>query len=229
MRIRKMLEKLLSIPKSIYVCLRLFPFKDAVKLPMYVRYNCRLYSLKGRIQIDAPKVYRGMCKVGFAVVGIFDKRHSPAILKINGKLTLKGKATFGQGSKICIGPGGHLTIGEGYINTAEGAILCYDSITIGKDVSVSWNTTIMDTDFHPIQDLSTNKQSKITGEISIGDHVCIGMGSTLLKNTTVPDGCIIGARTLVNKKFTEPNVLIAGNPGMVKKRNVSKGIEVQAS
>ena len=170
-----------------------------------------------------------MCKVGFAVVGIFDKRHSPAILKINGKLTLKGKATFGQGSKICIGPGGHLTIGEGYINTAEGTILCYDSITIGKDVSVSWNTTIMDTDFHPIQDLSTNKQSKITGEISIGDHVCIGMGSTLLKNTTVPDGCIIGARTLVNKKFTEPNVLIAGNPGMVKKRNVSKGIEVQAS
>lgn len=224
-----MLEKLLSIPKSIYVCLRLFPFKDAVKLPMYVRYNCRLYSLKGRIQIDAPKVYRGMFKVGFAVVGIFDKRNSPAILKINGELTLKGKATFGQGSKICIGPCGHLTIGEGYLNTAEGIILCYDSITIGKDVLVSWNTTIMDTDFHPVQDLSNGKQNKMTGEISIGDHVWIGMGSTLLKNTTVPDGCIIGARTLVNKKFTEPNVLIAGNPGMVKKRNVSKGIEVQAS
>ena len=218
-------EYILSIPKSIYVCLRLLRFKDAIKLPMLVRYNCRLYSLKGCIHIDAPKVYPGMFRVGFAVVGIFDKRHSPAILKINGKLTLKGRAIWGQGSKICIGPCGHLTIGEGYLNTAEGAILCYDSITIGKNVLVSWNTTIMDTDFHPIEDLNTGKQAKMTGDILIGNHVWIGFGSTLLKNTMVPDGCIVGAQALVNKRFTEPIVLIAGNPGEIKRRNVCKGKE----
>ena len=47
------LEYLLSLPKSIYVCFRLFQFKDALKLPMLVRYNCRLYSLKGTVDIDA--------------------------------------------------------------------------------------------------------------------------------------------------------------------------------
>ena len=159
-------EYILSIPKSIYVCLRLFRFKDAIRLPMLVRYNCRLYSLKGRIHIEGSKVYCGMFRVGFAVVGIFDKKYSPAILKINGQLTLKGKVTCGQGSRICIGPYGHLTIGEGYLNSAEGAILCYDSITIGKDVLVSWNTTIMDTDFHPVEDLNIGKQTPITGDLS---------------------------------------------------------------
>lgn len=142
-----------------------------------------------------------------------------------GQLTLKGKVTCGQGSRICIGPYGHLTIGEGYLNSAEGAILCYDSITIGKDVLVSWNTTIMDTDFHPVEDLNIGKQTPITGDILIGNHIWIGFGSTLLKNTTVPDGCIVGAQALVNKRFTEPNVLIAGNPGEIKRRNVCKGKE----
>ena len=219
-------EYILSIPQSIYVCLRLFRFKDAIRLPMLVRYNCRLYSLKGRVHIDAPKVYCGMFRVGFAVVGIFDKKHSPAILKINGQLTLKGEVVCGQGRRICIGPYGHLTIGGGYLNTAEGSILCYDSITIGKkDVSVSWNTTIMDTDFHPVEDLNTGKQAPITGDILIGNHVWIGFGSTLLKHTTVPDGCIIGAQSLLNKRFTEPNVLIAGNPGEIKRRNICRGKE----
>lgn len=35
----KILEHILSIPKSFYVSLKYFPLKDAVKLPIMVRYN----------------------------------------------------------------------------------------------------------------------------------------------------------------------------------------------
>lgn len=216
------LEYLLSLPKSIYVCFRLFQLKDALKLPMLVRYNCRLHSLVGTVDIDADKIRFGMCKVGFAVVGIFDKTTSPAILKIKGRITLKGTASFGQGSRICVGSEGHLTIGKEFLNTAEGAILCFHRIVLGNKVLVSWNTTIMDTDFHAVRNLQTGKVTNPIGEVVVGNDVWIGMGSTLLKNTVVPDGCIIGAQTLLNKAFTEPNTLLAGNPGIVKKRNVCR-------
>ena len=43
------IEKILSIPKSFWVSLHFFPLKDALKLPVLVRYNTSLMSLKGKI------------------------------------------------------------------------------------------------------------------------------------------------------------------------------------
>ena len=45
----KILEHILSIPKSFYVSLKYFSLKDAVKLPIMVRYNTVLLGLKGKI------------------------------------------------------------------------------------------------------------------------------------------------------------------------------------
>lgn len=45
----KIVEYILSVPKSFYVSLKYFPFKDAIKLPIMVRYNTVLLGLKGKI------------------------------------------------------------------------------------------------------------------------------------------------------------------------------------
>lgn len=45
-------EKLLSLPKSLYVGFRLFGFKDALRLPILVRYNTKLLSLNGLIKVN---------------------------------------------------------------------------------------------------------------------------------------------------------------------------------
>lgn|GEM_PF-1545896 len=45
----KILEHILSIPKSFYVSLKYFSLKDAVKLPIMVRYNTVLLGLKGKM------------------------------------------------------------------------------------------------------------------------------------------------------------------------------------
>lgn len=44
-----MLEHIFSIPKSFYVSLKYFPFKEAIKLPIMVRYNTVLLGLNGKI------------------------------------------------------------------------------------------------------------------------------------------------------------------------------------
>ena len=50
MKTNKIIEYVLSLPKSIYVSFRLLPFKDAVRVPVFVRYNCMLLSLKGSVK-----------------------------------------------------------------------------------------------------------------------------------------------------------------------------------
>lgn len=50
------LEHILSIPKSFYVSSKYFPLKDAVKLPIMVRYNTVLLGLKGKISNSGGKI-----------------------------------------------------------------------------------------------------------------------------------------------------------------------------
>ena len=57
--------------------------------------------------------------------------------------------------------------------------------------------------------------------MSIGNEVWICCDSTILKGSSIPDGSIIGAKSLVNKKFGKTNCLYAGNPASLKKENIS--------
>lgn len=110
--------KLLSIPKSFYVSWRLVGCAAAFKLPIFVRYNCILRNLSGKVKFTSPLRSR-MLKVGFGYVGIYDKRFSRSILEIAGTIIVEGYAGFGHGAKISVGPQGILTIGDSFTNTQK--------------------------------------------------------------------------------------------------------------
>lgn len=220
----RIFERIISIPLSLYVCLRLLPFKQAIILPIIVRYNCKLKSLKGYVVLSSKTIKPNMLSIGFGKVGVFDKRYSRTILEINGKMIVHGKATFGHGSKICILREGILEIGNQFSNTAECTIICEKKITIGDRALVSWNTLIMDTDFHECIHLDTNTIPPKTKEIIIGSQVWIGTRSVILKGSYIPDGCIIGAASVVNKIFNDNNCLLAGNPATIRKREITLNI-----
>ena len=59
------------------------------------------------------------------------------------------------------------------------------------------------------------------GDICIGDHVWIGYGSKILKNSVVSNDSIIGTCSLINKKFYQSNIIIAGIPGRIVKEHVN--------
>lgn len=50
------------------------------------------------------------------------------------------------------------------------------------------------------------------GAPSLGDHVDVGYGATLIGNIQVADECVIGANALVNKSFIESGSRIVGIP-----------------
>lgn len=215
------LEQLLSIPKSFYVSGRLVGWKYAHKLPVCVRFNAMLKDLSGSILIEGP-IQSKMLKVGFGDVGIYDKRYSRTILEIRGNLILQGKAEFGHGAKISIGPKGTMTIGKSVTNTAEGTIICFNKVFIEDECAISWDTLITDTDFHSVENTKTHQVSLAYGEIHICKGAWIGTRSVVLKNTFIPEGCILAANSTACKQYTEKNSLLAGNPAMVKKSNVRK-------
>jgi len=51
----------------------------------------------------------------------------------------------------------------------------------------------------------------------IGDNIYIGPGAKLYGKITIPNGCVIGANSVVNKSFEEENVCIAGVPAKIIK------------
>lgn len=155
-----------------------------------------------------------------------------------------------QNSKMTLGSSAHLEIGcrgridiDSEIRLGKDALLkidndfsahsClrlsipdYTSIIIGKDCMFSCDVIMISNDSHSIFDLTTGKNVNSTYAISkdrkivIGDHVWVGARSTILYNTEIGDGSIIGAASLV-KGIIPSNCIAVGVPAKVIKSNVA--------
>ncbi len=94
------------------------------------------------------------------------------------------------------------------------------SIEIGEDCMLSDGIKIMSGDGHLITDRNTGLPLHKEGFCKIGSHVWIGQDAVIGKNTIIPDGCVIGARSVVTKAFSEENSIIAGIPAKIVRRNI---------
>jgi acetyltransferase-like isoleucine patch superfamily enzyme len=91
----------------------------------------------------------------------------------------------------------------------------YTKIEIGNDCMLADSIVFRTGDSHSILDMQTNRVLNRAGNIVIGDHVWIGQGVTLLKNSVVQNGTVIGTRSLVNKSFEDTNIILAGVPAKI--------------
>lgn len=91
---------------------------------------------------------------------------------------------------------------------------------IGKYAQFGKDLLIRTSDGHSIFSNETNEPYNEPQDIIIGDHVWIGARCMLLKGTEIPSNCVIGAGSVVNKKFKESGCIIAGNPAKIVKKNI---------
>ena len=93
------------------------------------------------------------------------------------------------------------------------------SVDIGEDCMFAYDTVVYNTDGHAV--LSEGKPCNQARELKIGQHVWVGWGATILKNSRVAGGGIIGKNTTIAGAFDEPDCAIVGNPARVVKHNIS--------
>jgi acetyltransferase-like isoleucine patch superfamily enzyme len=116
-------------------------------------------------------------------------------------------ATLNRNAQLIIGD--HFAMSGGCICVAE-------KVMIGNNVAVGANTTIVDTDFHPLSSSlrAINPQDAETKPVIIKDEVFIGMYCLILKGITIGKGSVIGAGSIVAKDVP-PGVIVAGNPARI--------------
>lgn len=157
--------------KTVYFNLHYFPWKTALRLPVFIYKRSELYKMKGRIVINAP-VKTGMMKLGPHGLGTQDMLFERTMWEVAGTLVINGNACIGRGSKISIGENATLTLGDNFTITGGSDIICHKAITFGRDCLLSWDILMMDTDFHNVLDLQ-GKKINAPKPITIGNHVWI--------------------------------------------------------
>ena len=205
------LELIFSAPKSFYASWRLTGFCQAFKFPVIVRYNTVFRSLTGKLESPNIGKEKAILYVGFDCGEGTADRKIRSVLQIDGTIRIEKKARFGVGTRICIEKDALWEMGS-VINSSRFNIVCHKHIKIGHKLWAAWETSIMDTDLHPIRNVETGKLSNPHREVIIGDNVWIGTKSMVLKGSVIPSGCIIGAMSVVSKKYEKENTIIAGNP-----------------
>jgi acetyltransferase-like isoleucine patch superfamily enzyme len=132
-----------------------------------------------------------------------------------------------DGVSFAVGDGGKMSIGD-YCHFCGAVLLCEMSVTIGNFVSLGWNVTLADTDFHPIEpalriqdaiacsNLGTGRPRPpiLKRAVVIEDDVWIGPGATILKGVRIGAGAFIEPGSLVTRDVPA-GVRVGGNPARI--------------
>ncbi|CUQ42674.1 maltose O-acetyltransferase [Clostridium paraputrificum] len=189
-----------------YVCRNITRIEGGKLLP----YKNSLIKLhKGsKVLLKGALTLNGNCLNG-------SKRDTLLRVDENANLIVEQGFSIYYGGDIILFKGASLKLGSGFINSNV-KIRCKKSISIGKNVAISHDVTIMDSDAHEI--LYDNYE--MSKPILIGDNVWIGTGATILKGVCIGDGAIVGAKSVVTRDVP-PNTIVAGVPARIIKNDVS--------
>lgn len=200
------------------------------KFPLFLDGENNAVKIKVSKREDIAKF---LSKSGLAIY-VYGYNNSVNIGKIlcpaNPSIGLTGLTiNIGNSPEDTIEPGVNRYASNCKIDVGDNVIICgarlflqddNSSISIGNDCMISWGIDIWCTDVHTITDLDGNPMN-FGKSIEIGNHVWVGKDVKIGKNTKISNDSIIGWASVVTKKFEESNVILAGNPAKIVKRNIN--------
>ncbi|MGD9902579.1 MAG: DapH/DapD/GlmU-related protein [Vicinamibacterales bacterium] len=141
-------------------------------------------------------------------------------------LTIGTQCTM-DGVQFALGPDAEVEIGD-YCYFTNAVLLSEQALRIGRYVVIGWNTTIADSDFHPLAPAlriadaiacspagaGRPRPPIATREVVIEDDVWIGPNATILKGVRIGAGSFIEPGALVTRDVP-PRSRVAGNPAAV--------------
>ena len=221
---KKRLEALryvVAMPRSLWYNLRLFPLRQAIRMPLLISNRTAFDNIGGKVIIECDEVRMGMIKVGFATFQGSNYLCESTRLNIRGKVIVRGECALGVGSSVEVAEGGVLTLGPRFHLGPRSLLVCHKSMSFGRYNRISWCCTLMDTDQHALVDeegtrVNPDRPILFGDNVWVGCHVIVPKGVQLSDNTTVAAGSRLVGR------YEEPMVVLAGNPAAVVRRGVKR-------
>lgn len=184
----------------------------AWRLPIFGTLRSRIYRRPGaRIHIGR-RLYLGDAPT---VLGHVARGMAPIIeLQEGATLEFLGKSIVGDGTKILVGPGGRVSIGDNTFFDGDSRLICFRSVTIGAGCAIAWDVTIMDARWHRL-----DGQVGVHEPVMIGNRVWIGAGVSILPGVTVGDGAVIATGAVVTDDVPA-RCLVGGVPARTIREDV---------
>lgn len=211
----------LSLPKTLYFNFVALPFKIAYKLPILIGYNVKIhYVHKGTIIFDECKIRTFIFRIGWGGSKVVPVTQKGSISISKGaKLVIKGRTCLAEGSVIDVS--GCLVFGGNFSSNKNAFISCSKKIVFSDGVMLGWNVSLFDASGHTVYVNSIPKESQ--KEIVVGEHVWLCSHSHVMKGAEIGSGSILAWGSVLTKKYECKNVLLAGNPAVVKCENINWG------
>lgn len=138
---------------------------------------------------------------------------SPRVVNNGGEIHTKN-CQFFAGTRLEVGKGARITIGNGTYLNRNTVVHAELSVTMGANCKVSWEVTIMDSDIVPTGSI------RAVAPVVIGDNVWIGCRAIILKGVTIGDNAVIAAGAVVTHDIP-PGAMAGGNPAKVLRQLVA--------
>lgn len=229
MNIKSALKKIVGIRT-----IREYIYNNPKKLKLIVFLYNKLFGFN-RIRLHGNNLVIGSTILNRTTINILGKNNTIEIgdlgYMINAKITILGNnnhvkiANHVKINYVRINiedDYNEILIGDktSFHGTTDIAAIESTKVVIGEDCMFSGNIQIRTGDSHSVLD-ENGVRINCSKDVSIGSHVWVGANVICLKGTIVPDNCIIGAGSLINKVYTTSNSIIAGNPAKVIKTSVN--------
>lgn len=207
----------INIYKTLLFNFLAFGIKGALKCPVYIYRNTKIYSV-GKINIECPWE-RGMIKIGK-----LDLKSQGVTKFLNkGNITVRGYVEIG-GCTILENYGE--IVFDGYNRIGDGSfILIREKFIVGEQIRLGFHCFVMDSDDHYTIDIETKKVARNTKPIILGKYNWIASHSYIKKGVITPDYLIVAsANALLTKDYSDlpPYSVIGGNPVRLLKSGIRR-------
>lgn len=155
-------------------------------------------------------IYRFLLLIINIRLPIFDRIRAACVIRLtnsprSNNLVIMSGVFFEDCQNINLGS--NISINQDCFISGCGGIKIGDEVSIGHRVSILSTEHCYDNIDIPIRKQRLNYES-----VEIGNNVWIGANVTILAGVSIPDGCIIGAGSVVTKKLDKKNAIYVGNP-----------------
>lgn len=195
---------------------------------LFVRWKLSTNALKikGKLKYRIKKTARVISSNGLLVLGYGDCTISKFSwtgfnlnLMENAQILISGNSKIGLGSSLTVEDNAIFEIGRSTYICSGATIRVAKKVSIGDKCAISWNVTMMDSDFHDYE-LDDGSQPPIrTRELIIGNNVWIGNNVLILKGVHIGDNAVVAAGSVVVKDVPS-GCIVAGNPAKIVRSGV---------